>query len=102
MKRNAWGILAGALLGLAACGPMDDGGGGVVGDVCTPGSSDECVPNGCCGNGTDVVNVSHAPSCPAPAACPAGSPDPSNTTLLNVCGTPFCDSSGHCVVARRC
>ncbi|HZW88051.1 MAG TPA: hypothetical protein VFF12_03150, partial [Myxococcaceae bacterium] len=80
---------------------MEDGGGGVVGDVCTPGSN-ECVPNACCGNGTDVVNVSRAPSCPAPNACPAGSPDPTNETLLNGCGTPFCDSSGHCVVARRC
>ena len=44
------------LLGLAACGPMDDGGGGVVGDVCTQQA--DCVPNACCGNGTGVVNVS--------------------------------------------
>lgn len=100
MKRNSWGLLAGALLALAACGPMDDGGGGVVGDVCT--SQADCVSNGCCGNGTGVVNTSRAPSCPAPNACPAGSPDPTNQTLLNGCGTPFCDGTGHCVVARQC
>ena len=100
MKRNAWGILAGALLGLAACGPMDDGGGGVVGDVCTQQA--DCVPNGCCGNGTGVVNVSRAPSCPAPGGCPAGSPDPTNQTVNNTCGAPFCDGTGHCVVASRC
>jgi hypothetical protein len=102
MTKNLGGVLGGALLLLAACGPMDDGGGGVVGDPCTPGSTDECVSNGCCGNGTGVVNASRAPSCPAPNACPAGSPDPSNLTLLNGCGTPYCDTSGHCVVARQC
>ncbi len=100
MKRNWWGLLAGALLGLAACGPVDDGGGGVVGDPCTTQS--DCVSNGCCGNGTGVVNISKAPSCPAPNACPMGSPDPTNQTLLNGCGTPFCDGTLHCVVARQC
>jgi len=100
MKRKAWGFLAGALLGMMACGPAEDGGGGVVGDVCTQQS--DCVPNACCGNGTGVVNVSHEPSCPAPSGCPAGSPDPTNQTLLNMCGTPFCDGTGHCVVARQC
>ena len=100
MKRNRWGLLAGALLALAACGPADDGGGGVVGDVCS-GQAD-CVSNGCCGNGTGVVNSSRAPSCPAPNACPSASPDPTNQTLLNGCGTPYCDTSGHCQVARQC
>ncbi len=100
MTRSLGGILGGALLALAACGPADDGGGGVVGDVCTQQS--DCVPNGCCGTGTGVVNVSRAPSCPAPASCPAGSPDPTNATLNNGCGTPYCDSSNHCAVATRC
>ncbi|HZX41824.1 MAG TPA: hypothetical protein VFE93_08310 [Myxococcaceae bacterium] len=100
MMRNLGGILGGALLVLAACGPMDDGGGGVVGDVCMQQA--DCVSNACCGNGTGVVNASRAPSCPAPSACPGGSPDPTNQTLLNGCGTPFCDGTGHCVVARQC
>jgi len=100
MKRNLWGVLAGAALALAACGPMDDGGGGVVGDVCAQTS--DCVSNGCCGNGTGVVNVSRAPMCPVPAACPSGSPDPTNQTVNNGCGTPYCDSTLHCVVARQC
>jgi len=98
MKRKVWGALAAGLLALAACGPAEDGGGGVVGDVCQQTS--DCVPNGCCGNGTDVVNSSRAPACPAPSACPAGSPDPSNTTLLNGCGTPYCDTTEHCFVAK--
>lgn len=101
MKRKFWGLLGGAALVLAACGPMDDGGGGVVGDVCTQQS--DCVPNNCCGFGTGVVNVSNAPAnCPAPSACPANSPDPTNQTLNNTCGTPYCDSSKHCAVATRC
>ena len=100
MTRKLLGVLAGAALALVACGPMDDGGGGVVGDVCTPGSSGACVPNGCCGNGTAAVNSSRAPSCSA--TCPAGSPDPTNQTVNNTCGLPFCDSSGHCAVATRC
>ena len=100
MKRYIGGVLGGALLALAACGPMDDGGGGVVGDVCTRQS--DCVPNGCCGNGTGVVNVSRAPVCPAPGACPAGSPDPTNETVNNTCGLPYCDTSGHCIVTTRC
>jgi len=99
MKLNRWGLIAGALLGLAACGPMEDGGGGVVGDPCT--QSTDCVPNGCCGNGTGAVGVANAPSCPAPNACPAGSPDPTNMTVNNTCGIPTC-SSFHCAVATRC
>ena len=99
-KRRIPGLVVGGVLALAACGPTNDGGGGVVGDPCQ--TTFDCVPNACCGNGTDVVNVSRAPSCPAPASCPAGSPDPSNTTLLNGCGTPHCDSTLHCVVARAC
>jgi len=94
------GALAGALLALTACGPMDDGGGGVVGDPCTRQA--DCVPNGCCGNGNGVVNVSRAPSCPAPGACPAGSPDPTNETVNNTCGLPYCDSTNHCIVTTRC
>ena len=100
--RTLLGVFVGAAVVLAACGPADDGGGGVVGDVCLPGTSGECVANGCCGNGTGAVNSSRAPSCPAPASCPAGSPDPTNQTVNNTCGLPFCDSSGHCAVATRC
>ena len=100
MMRTIGGVLVGALLALTACGPPDDGGGGVVGDLCT--QTLDCVPNGCCGSGTGVVNVSRAPVCPAPGACPAGSPDPSNTTVNGTCGTPYCDGSGHCAVATRC
>lgn len=98
--RTIGGVLAGALLALAACGPPEDGGGGVVGDVCLKQS--DCVSNGCCGNGTGTVNVSRAPSCPAPNACPASSPDPTNQTVNNTCGLPYCDGSGHCAVATRC
>ena len=29
-------------------------------------------------------------------------PDPTNQTVNNGCGLPFCDSSGHCAVATRC
>jgi len=94
------GALAGALLALTACGPMDDGGGGVVGDVCTRQS--DCVPNGCCGNGTGVVTISRAPMCPVPNACAPGSPDPTNQTVNNTCGLPYCDSSNHCIVTTRC
>ena len=97
MTRNLGGVLGGALLLLAACGPMDDGGGGVVGDACTQQA--DCVPDGCCGNGTGVVNVSRAPSCPAP--CPAGSPDPTNQTVNNGCGIPYCDTTLHCIVAKQ-
>jgi hypothetical protein len=100
MKPKIWSILAGALLCLAACGTMEDGGGGVVGDVCTPGSS-ECVPNGCCGRGTGAVNVSRAPNC-SMVTCNANDPDPTNQTVNNTCGLPFCDSSCHCAVATRC
>ena len=102
MKRNRGGVLAGAAFLLATCGPIDDGGGGVVGDPCNPNIPGQCVSNACCGNGTGVVNLSSAPTCPAPNACPAGSPDPTNQTLLNGCGTPYCDTSGHCVIARQC
>ena len=101
MKRKIWSLLAGGLLGLAACGPMDDGGGGVVGDVCTPNSTTECVPNGCCGRGTAVVNVSRAPNC-SMVTCSPNDPDPTNQTVNNGCGLPFCDGSGHCAVATRC
>ena len=90
-----------ALAGIAACGevtlPPDSN---VPVNHCTQQS--DCVPNDCCGKGTGVVNVSREPSCPAPSGCPAGSPDPTNQTLLNMCGTPFCDGTGHCVVARQC
>jgi hypothetical protein len=101
MKWKIWSLLAGGLLGLAACGPMDDGGGGVVGDVCTPNSTTECVPNGCCGRGTAVVNVSRAPNC-SMVTCSPNDPDPTNQTVNNGCGLPFCDGSGHCAVATRC
>lgn len=101
MKRKIWTLLAGGLLGLAACGPMDDGGGGVVGDVCTPNSTTECVPNGCCGRGTAALNVSRAPNCSA-IPCSPNDPDPTNQTVNNGCGLPFCDGSGHCAVATRC
>ncbi|MGZ6133042.1 MAG: hypothetical protein ACXWK9_01225 [Myxococcaceae bacterium] len=98
--RKFLGVLVGAAFAVAACGPSGDGGGGVVGDVCTQQS--DCVPNGCCGNGTGAVNTSRGPMCPAPGACPAGSPDPTNQTVNNTCGTPYCDSSLHCSVATRC
>ena len=101
MKRKIWTLLAGGLLGLAACGPMDDGGGGAVGDVCTPNSTTECVPNGCCGRGTAAVNVSREPNC-SMVTCSPNDPDPTNQTVNNGCGLPFCDSSGHCAVATRC
>ena len=100
MTRNFLGVLVGAALALSACGPAEDGGGGVVGDVCLRPT--DCVANACCGTGTGAVNVSRAPSCPAPSACPAGSPDPTNQTVNNTCGLPFCDGSGHCAVATRC
>jgi len=94
--RRILGVVAGVALALAGCGPIEDGGGGVVGDPCQ--HTTDCVPNDCCGRGTDVVNVSRAPVCPA--SCPAGSPDPSNSTLLNGCGTPYCDGTLHCAVAK--
>jgi len=34
--------------------------------------------------------------------CNANDPDPTNETVNNGCGLPFCDSSGHCAVATRC
>jgi hypothetical protein len=98
MTRNVWGaLLAGAALALSACGPADDGGGGVVGDTCDVAA--DCVPNACCGNGNGVVGKSRAPDCSAP--CPAGSPDPTNQTVNNTCGIPAC-SSFHCTIASRC
>jgi hypothetical protein len=47
------------------------------------------------------VNVSRAPNC-SMVTCNANDPDPTNQTVNNTCGLPFCDSSGHCAVATRC
>ena len=94
MKRNLWGVLAGAALALAACGPMDDGGGGVVGPVCTTDA--DCASDGCCGNGTNAVAASQRPMCPA--ACGNGQ-DPYSPYVRNGCGLVHCDTSFHCGVA---
>ncbi len=94
MMRTVGGALAGALLALAACGPMDDGGGGVVGAPCT--SDADCASDGCCGTGVNAVAASQRPSCPA--TCSNGQ-DPYSLYVRNGCGLVTCDSSFHCAVA---
>jgi hypothetical protein len=94
MTRNLWGVLGVALLALAACGPIDDGGGGVVGAPCT--SDAQCASDGCCGTGVNAVAVNQRPSCPA--TCSNGQ-DPYTLIVRNGCGLVVCDSSSHCSVA---
>ncbi|HVP59968.1 MAG TPA: hypothetical protein VMT11_05395 [Myxococcaceae bacterium] len=93
MMRNLGGVLGGALLALAACGPMDDGGGGVVGAPCT--TDGQCASDGCCGNGVNAVAASQRPSCPA--SCANGQ-DPYSPYVRNGCGLVSC-SGYHCGVA---
>jgi len=88
------GALAGVLLALAACGPMDDGGGGVVGPSCT--SDADCASDGCCGNGVNAVAVSQRPMCPN--TCTNGQ-DPYTLIVRGGCGLVHCDLGFHCAVA---
>ncbi len=95
MTKNLGGVLGAALLLLAACGPMDDGGGGVVGAPCT--SDAQCASDGCCGNGVNAVAASQRPSCPS--SCTNGQ-DPYSFYVRNGCGLVTCGSfSFHCEVA---
>jgi hypothetical protein len=95
MTRTVWGaLLAGAALVLSACGPADDGSGGVVGPSCTNVS--QCASDGCCRMGSHAVAFSQRPSCPA--TCSNGA-DPYTLEVNNGCGLVHCDSSLHCIVA---
>ena len=94
MKLNRWGLIAGALLGLSACGPTEDGGGGVVGPSCL--SDSDCASDGCCGNGVNAVSASQRPMCPS--TCSGGG-DPYTLIVRNGCGLVHCDTSFHCAVA---
>lgn len=76
------------------CGPFDefpveDNGSG---PVCYEDA--DCVPNGCCGEGTGAVHVELAPDCAAvqcSGSCPA-------SEVNCGCGYPVCRNS-RCVVA---
>jgi hypothetical protein len=96
MKASMKRLLAGALLGLGlvACGPADDGGGGVVGPACL--SDSDCASDGCCGQGVNAVAASQRPMCPA--TCANGQ-DPYTLIVRNGCGLVHCDTSFHCGVA---
>jgi len=92
--RKVLGVLVGASLALAACGPAEDGAGGVVGSPCT--SDAQCASDGCCGNGVNAVSANQRPSCPA--TCTNGQ-DPYSLYVRNGCGLVACDASLHCSVA---
>jgi hypothetical protein len=95
MRKTVMGaLLAGAMLALGACGPADDGGGGVVGPACR--SDADCAANDCCGNGTGAVAFSQRPSCPA--SCSNGR-DPYSPCVDSGSAIVHCDSSLHCGVA---
>ena len=95
MTRTVWGaLLVGAALVLSACGPADDGGGGVVGPSCSNVS--QCASDGCCGAGSHAVAFSQRPTCPA--TCSNGA-DPYTLEVNNGCGLVNCDLGFHCSVA---
>jgi|SRR5215211_3931832 len=87
---SAAGLVVGALAG---CGIEDFGNdGGGSGPVCY--SDEECVPNACCGRGTDAVHVSQAPDCRGVSCddtCPSDMIDCG-------CGLPVCRDN-HCQAA---
>jgi hypothetical protein len=76
----------------AGCGLAEAPPPAAMGPGCAADS--ECVPNGCCGTGTDAVHVSLGPSCSGTVcmiACPAQG-------VKCGCGVPVCRDS-RCAVA---
>jgi hypothetical protein len=72
---------------LAACGPIDFPPEPLPGEICYQDS--DCVPNGCCGMGTAIVEKSHAPDCSAvkcDGTCPASG-------IKCGCALPVCRSA---------
>jgi hypothetical protein len=94
MNRTVLAVLGGALLGVAACGPLDDGGGGDLGAPCQ--SELDCVSNGCCGDGTTAVAVGQQPVCPG--SCTNGR-TPHSPCVNGGSGIVAC-LTNHCGVAQ--
>ena len=94
MTRTVLTVLAAGLLALSACGPLDDGGGGMVGAPCQ--FETDCASNGCCGDGTAAVAVSQQPMCPA--SCANGRL-PHSPCVNGGSGIVTCDYTSHCSVA---
>ena len=92
MTRTVRGVLGGALLAVAACGPLEGGDGG-TGAFCTQPS--DCASNGCCGDGTAAVAVADQPVCPT--SCTNGR-QPHSLCVDNASGLVTCRSNA-CTVA---
>lgn len=92
-RRVRTGALALLLLAVGACGSIAETAPppGMTGPACT--SDAECVPNGCCGNGTGAVHITGAPVCNL--ACT--NLCPTNQVSCG-CGIPVCRNS-RCTVA---
>jgi len=81
-----WGVL------LCGCGSIIDPLPGDAGRACT--GDFECVPGGCCGEGTSAVHALDAPSCSGMVCngmCPV-------SEVRCGCGLPVCRDA-RCVVA---
>jgi hypothetical protein len=88
-------VLLGVWVGGLSCGPiLEDPLDGDPLDGPTCFSDSDCVPNGCCGQGTGAVHESEAPDCRA-VRC-SGTCNPSMVQCG--CGIPLCRNS-RCAVA---
>ena len=87
-------LAVGLLVGVG-CGPIiDEGGPGALpGPVCYV--DEDCVPNGCCGEASNAVHVTDAPSCRG-ISCTGTCPD---NSVDCGCGIPICRDQ-RCTVAR--
>ncbi|HYX89978.1 MAG TPA: hypothetical protein VE782_00340 [Myxococcaceae bacterium] len=88
----AVGFAAGALVGCGLGDSPGDGGGGGSGPICY--RDEDCVPNACCGRGTDAVHVSIAPDCRGVSCDGTCPPD----MIECGCGIPVCRDN-HCQAA---
>lgn len=79
------------VLGVVGCGEVIEPPAPDAGRACT--GDGECVPNGCCGEGTGAIHVMDAPSCGT--SCTTGCP---LDEVRCGCGLPVCRDA-RCVVA---
>lgn len=85
-------LLAAAALALCGCGAIIDFPLPDAGRACTTDS--ECVPDGCCGQGTGAIHVQDGPACSGVSCSGACPPE----QVRCGCGLPVCRDA-HCAVA---